>query len=898
MDELIRANRALRAREEHFRTLVETASDWVWEVNANGVYTYVNPKVKDLLGYEPEEVIGRTPFDFMPPDEGQRMRNIFTDAAVSRKPVKALENVNIGKDGRRVVVETSGVPILDEEGNLLGYRGIDRDITERQEMEEALRNSEKRFRQLADSTLEGIIIYDDAGRIVDANRATLMMSGYNHEEMVGKGVLDFVAPASLDTVLRFMRSNYDRSLEILMKTKGGIPLMIEVQGRNIALDGKQARVVAIRDISGRKRMEAALRKSEALYQMITDHMTDSIWLMDMNLKTIWISPSVERNRGFSLAEIQSGRIEDQLTSSSIEKVLQVVSEELTPERFRQKDLDISAKMELEFFRKDGSIIWSEVRLTVIRDPQGSPLGILGVGRDISGRKEAEEALRHSEERFSKAFHISPAPTVIIAFADGRCVDVNDSFLRMLGYSREELIGHTESELHVCTGVGDYKGAVQKLAESGFVRNELIHLRTKSGEIRETLVSAETIALKEKKFILAMCYDITEQRRLEGQLRRSQKMEAVGTLAGGIAHDFNNILSAVIGYTEISLRETDVSSRLRRYLEQILKAGERATSLVKQILTFSRQAEETPQPMRVSPVIKEALQLLRASLPTTIRIYQDIRSDPDTVLADPTQIHQILMNLCTNAAHAMRGSTGELKIGLAPMEVGSSDALSVHHGLPPGMYLNLSVGDTGVGMDQVVMERIFDPFFTTKMPGEGTGMGLSVVHGIVKSCSGAITVKSEPGKGTEFNIYFPLLREEMRGELFPEAAGRIAGGTERILFVDDEEVLVQVGREMLAGLGYEVVGMTGSLDALELFRARPDRFDLVIADMTMPNMTGIDLLREIMQIRPGMPAILCSGFSETVTHESARALGVNEFVMKPIVFHQIAPAIRRVLDQHP
>lgn len=898
-DELIRVNSALRASEERFRSLVETTSDWVWEVNATGVYTYASPKVRELLGYEPEEVIGRTPFDFMHPgDEQKRVRAIFADAVLSRKPLKALENVNIGKDGRHVVVETSGVPILDGEGNVLSYRGVDRDITERKKMEEALRNSEKRFRQLADSALEGLIIYDEAGNILDMNSSILRMSGYCHEEGVGRNVVDFVAPESRERVLRYMGSTYNEPLEVLVNSKDGSPFMTEVQGRDIVLDGKKARVVAVRDISDRKRMEGALRKNEVMYRMITENMTDSIWLMDTDLRTIWISPSVERNRGFTLGEIRAGRLEDQLTPESITKVFDIVSEELTPARLRQKDLDISVKMELEFYRKDGSKIWSEVKLSLIRDPQGSPLGILGVGRDIGGRKRAEEALRHSEERFSKAFRISPAPTVIIAFEDGRCIDVNESFLRMSGYGRDEMIGYTESELRIFTGTDNYGSAVQKLAESGFVRNELFYMRTKSGEIRDVLVSADTIALEEKKFILAMCNDITEQRRLESQLRRSQKMEAVGTLAGGIAHDFNNILSAVIGYTEIALRETDVSDRLRRYLDQILKAGERATSLVKQILTFSRQAEEKPQPMRVSPVIREALQLLRASLPTTIQIRQDIRSDRDTVLADPTQIHQILMNLCTNAAHAMRGSKGELKIGLAPVEVTPFDALNVHHGLPPGMYLNLTVGDTGIGMDQAVMERIFDPFFTTKKPGEGTGMGLSVVHGIVKSCGGAITVKSDPGKGTEFNIYFPLLVEEVRGEPSEAEAGRIPGGTERVLFVDDEEVLVQVGREMLTGLGYEVVGRTSSLEALELFRARPDRFDLVIADMTMPNMTGIELFREITRIRPGMPVVLCSGFSETMMHENARAIGVNEFVMKPIVFQQIAPAIRRALGRRP
>jgi two-component system cell cycle sensor histidine kinase/response regulator CckA len=389
-------------------------------------------------------------------------------------------------------------------------------------------------------------------------------------------------------------------------------------------------------------------------------------------------------------------------------------------------------------------------------------------------------------------------------------------------------------------------------------------------------------------------DITVRKSLEAQLRQAQKMEAIGTLAGGIAHDFNNILSAIMGYTDMALTHPKVDDRLRRYLNQVYMAGERATDLVKQILAFSRQSDQKPRPLRVSPIVKEVLKLLRASLPTTITIRQDIQSQTDTVLADPTQIHQILMNLCTNAAHAMRETKGELKVSLGPVEVKPGDTLIILHGLTPDMYLKLTVSDAGIGIAPDIMDRIFDPFFTTKKPSEGTGLGLSVVHGIVKSYHGAITVESEMGKGTEFHVYLPLLKET--GEKREVGAvADITGGKECILFVDDEEMLVELGKSMLTGLGYDVIGKTSSLEALELFRARPERFDLVITDMTMPNMTGIELARELMCIRPGIPVILCTGFSEAITPEKAKALGLREFIMKPIIKNQIAEAIRRNLD---
>jgi CheY-like chemotaxis protein len=373
------------------------------------------------------------------------------------------------------------------------------------------------------------------------------------------------------------------------------------------------------------------------------------------------------------------------------------------------------------------------------------------------------------------------------------------------------------------------------------------------------------------------------------------MEAIGTLAGGIAHDFNNILSAVIGYAEMAQREQKKSDKLRHYHDQIYNAGKRAKDLVKQILAFSRQSDEKPRPIRVSPIIKEVLKLLRASLPATIAIHQNIQSEPDTVLADPTQIHQIMMNLCANAAHAMRKTKGILKVSLSPVGIKPFDSLIALHGLKPGMYLKLSVGDTGTGIAPDIMGRIFDPFFTTKRPGEGTGMGLSVVHGIVKSCNGTVTVESEAGNGTEFHVYLPLLIETAeKGET--ETAEDITGGKERILLVDDDEAIAQLGKITLTGLGYDVTETTNGLEALEIFKSSPCRFDLVITDMTMPNMTGIELAQEIMRIRPGMPVILCTGFSDAITPEKARDVGLREFIMKPVILRRIAAAIRRELDR--
>jgi signal transduction histidine kinase/CheY-like chemotaxis protein len=385
----------------------------------------------------------------------------------------------------------------------------------------------------------------------------------------------------------------------------------------------------------------------------------------------------------------------------------------------------------------------------------------------------------------------------------------------------------------------------------------------------------------------------QEKKLETQLRQAQKMEAIGTLAGGIAHDFNNILSAVIGYTELALINIPKESSLQNHLQQVLKAGSRAKDLVKQILTFSRQAEQEVGPFQIKLIAKEALKLLRASLPTTIEIRQDIQSD-STVLADPTQIHQVLMNLCTNAGYAMQETGGTLEVSLTNVEL-DSHFTGRHSDMAPGPHLRLTVSDTGHGMTPDVLERIFDPFFTTKGPGEGTGMGLSVVHGIVKSFGGTITVYSEPGKGSTFHVYLPIA-EDLKDEGETEVIEPLPTGNERILLIDDEQPLVDIGKQMLERLGYEVITRTSSIEALELFRAQPDRFDLVITDMTMPNMTGDKLAMEIMKIRPDVPVILCTGFSPAITEEEANAWGIQALLEKPLLRHDLAKTIRQVLDE--
>ena len=395
---------------------------------------------------------------------------------------------------------------------------------------------------------------------------------------------------------------------------------------------------------------------------------------------------------------------------------------------------------------------------------------------------------------------------------------------------------------------------------------------------------------------AIVRDLTPEIQLESQLRHAQKMEAVGTLAGGIAHDFNNILGAIIISSELALDDAKEGVNSQELLDIVLNAAERGRNLVTQILAFSRQGEQKRQTVRLAPIVKECLKLLRASLPTTIDIRPAIRSEDAVALVDPTQIHQVIVNLCTNAAHAMHGKVGVLEITLTDVIL-REDVAGNHPDLHAGPYVELTVKDTGQGMGCEVLERIFDPFFTTKEQGRGTGLGLPVVYGIVKDHGGGIVVESEPGRGTTVRVLIPRTEPvEEPPEVIPDVLPR--GGSERILYVDDEEGLVATTGEMLRRLGYDVVTTTGSVEALKLFTAHPGRFDLIITDQTMPLLTGTELVREIRHLRPDMPVLLCSGFmddDEGTIRQEARVAGIAEVLRKPVDRDEMARAIRRVIN---
>ena len=519
--------------------------------------------------------------------------------------------------------------------------------------------------------------------------------------------------------------------------------------------------------------------------------------------------------------------------------------------------------------------------------------------DITERARAEEALRDSEERHRRI--VESSSDAILLRSGETVIYANPAALRLFRATHpRELIGKRYLELvHPDDRVLSAERVKRNVDEHWVASPREHRVLTLDGQTVQVESTGVPFHYRGETQIFGVFRDITERQKadrerekLEAQLRQAQKMEAIGTLAGGIAHDFNNILSVIIGNSEILDLTDAVNPSAKDGLNQIMAASQRARLLVKQILAFSRHARQEKLVVNLKPIVKETIDFLRASLPATIQLKHYLDPNAGQILADPTQMQQVLMNLCTNAGHAMEKDGGVLEIQLGNVELGGEDA-RFDSEAEAGRYLRLTVSDTGHGIDPAILPRIFEPYFTTKEQGKGTGLGLSVVHGIVKSHGGTIKVYSEVGKGTSFKAYFPLA-EDM---VVQEAASTrpLPTGTERILFVDDEPGLADLSREMLGHLGYEVDTRTSPIEALEAFRANPQKFDLVITDMTMPNMTGLTLAKKVNEISPGIPVILCTGFSDQANEQRAQALGIRAFLLKPLLMRDLAEAVRKALD---
>lgn len=637
---------------------------------------------------------------------------------------------------------------------------------------------------------------------------------------------------------------------------------------------------ARKEVAVRRKAEEMVRRNEQRFRTLLMTANDGFWEFDPQEKTLDVNPKLCDILGYSRKELIDSHLYD---------FIEQADTKLLNEQVRIRKEGHKSIYELTLLHKNGQQVHCLMKSSpLFKDDKFS--GSFSMVTDITERKKLENELRKYEHIVS-----SSNDAMAMVDQDHLFLQANDACAAAFDAKRNEMIGKGVEELLSGLTIGK---VIQSSVDQS-LEGEDVHYRAwfdlpRFG--RRYLDAAFYPFYKKHGDVQGVIFnlrDITHEKRLEEYLVHAQKMEAIGTLASGIAHDFNNILTAIFGFAELAQGSGNDDQRKQRHLSRIIQAGQRARDLVRQILTFSRQAKQHAQPIQLSSIVKEVVKMLQASLPFNIAIQQDISDVSDIVFADPVQIHQVLLNLCTNAVHAMESTGGVMQVTLDTVEI-DAHAVKQQPDLNVGSYLKLSISDTGPGMDDKIVARIFEPFFSTKPLGNGSGLGLATSHGIIKDHGGVIIVDSIPGQGSTFHVFIPVLEGAEIDAAQPGGAADLPIGSERILYVDDEPFILEMAAESLEGLGYCVTAEGDARKAFKLFESDPEQFDIVITDLAMPSITGLELAQDILSLRPDMPILLCSGYSEKISQEKMKLIGIRGFVMKPFVLIEMAGKIRKAL----
>ena len=823
------------------------------------------------------------------------------------------------RDGRWVwILDRGKVLERGPAGEPLRMVGTHMDISQRMEAEQALRRSEESLAITLQSIGDAVIATDEQGRITRLNATAERLTGWPAANAMGQplaSVFRIFNPhsgrAALDPVQQVLAHGEVVGLanDTLLVGRDGSEIQIADSAAPIRTHGGAiiGVVLVFSDVSERYRAQQALRDRERQLSTIADALPGPVARTDLEGRYLFANAAYLRWFGVPPEQVIGRTRFDVLGEERNAAIEGYV---------RRAQAGETVRYELPFRIANGELVFALVTLLPDRDPSGRVRGHFTVATDISERKSAEDALRASEQQ-SRALLDNLLTGVVVHAADTRVLEANPAARRMLGLSLDQMRGKVAVDpvwMFVAedgSPMAHEQFPVQQVLASGEPLINLVGGVMHPGSVRPLWVLCNAFPVRGPngkggeriEQIIVTLVDITERRQaelerqaLEAQLRESQKMESIGTLAGGIAHDFNNILAAIIGNVALAREDAGPEHPVQASLVQIQKAGLRARSLVQQILDFSRREPGVLAVQPLRPVVEETLSLLRATLPAAVRLVALLPDEPVSVRADATQLQQVLMNLATNAWHALPEPGGRIEIGFECMAAQDA-ALLPEPGLRPGPAVHLWVRDNGSGIEAATLSRIFDPFFTTKPVGQGTGLGLSVVHGIVRAHEGAIVVHSTPGEGSSFHLYFPST--ELPAASSPAAAAGSAdssGSGEHVLYVDDDEVMVVMAERLLQRAGFRVTTCQGATLALALLRARPMDFDIVVTDFNMPDRSGIELSREIAALRADLPVILSSGLVSEGLHEQARQVGVRAVLKKENSFEELAVTVARVLAQ--
>jgi two-component system cell cycle sensor histidine kinase/response regulator CckA len=875
----------IRAKDvrERLAAVLESSDDAIIGTTLDGTITSWNPGAENLFGYPASEAVGKSIEMLLPPERASDESDIL--ARISRgERLDHFETVRLQKDGKRIAVSVTISPIRACSGAIVGASRIARDITERRCAEEELRKSEERFNKAFCSNPLAISISTQAdGRYLDVNDAFLQILGYKREDVIGRTAskLNFWAePSKRMEMLQLLGKNGSvTEFRTQYKTSTGEHRDTEVSAELIELEGQPCVLAITRDITERVRSEKSLRE----YERVVEGLIDMIVVVDRDYRYIIANRSFLSYRNMEREQVIGHRVDEVLEKDIFESVV------------KEKMDECFAGKVVQYEMKHDYPNLGERALFASYFPIAGATGIERIAcvlRDITEHKRAEERLRKSEERFSKAFRQSPLAITISTEADGLYLDANESFLKMTGYTRADVVGHTTSEVGFWALPSLRVDLLQQLREDGRVTDRPMQFNSSTAELREAELSWEKIEIEGQPCLLAFMRDITETRRLEAQFLQAQKMEAVGRLAGGVAHDFNNMLSVIIGYSDLSMDLVAPDSSVKRYLAQIKKASERAAALTRQLLAFSRQQIIFPRILNLNDVVNNVSTMLLRMVGESVSVSFRPTIPIGSIKGDPGQIEQILMNLVVNARDAMpRGGNIIIETAQAKLD---EHYVSEHPGSQTGLHVVLAVTDTGCGIEDSIKTNIFEPFFTTKNIGQGTGLGLSTVYGIVTQSNGSISVESEAGKGTTFKIYFPRIAAKAEQLVQTHEMDEVISGSETILLVEDDESVRKVTANLLSSAGYRIIEASSAEKALKIMTRSKPKIDLLLTDLIMFGKNGFDLFEQARLLRPGLHPLFMSGYTGDLAILKGDFISERAFLSKPFTRLSLLKKVYAVL----